>query len=189
MRVALIVLLVVAFAGCSDPSPGGTPATGTSVRSTPAPSTSAGRTAAPSTTAPQDPLSALLPATMNGAAVTKTTLNPTKSPTPRVFLKVIARLGKTPPDARLSLAYAPDATVYAMRIKGSDGSEIQQAFLTERTGAAPESGSPPKETVGGKEVIRLGKLPGTFLYASDDVFFYVEAPDEPTAAEVLKQLP
>ena len=184
MRVAVIVLLAVILAGCSDPSP-----SSTSVPSTPVPTTSAGRTAVPTTSAPQDSLSALLPATMNGAAVTKTTLNPTKSPTPRVFLKVIARLGRTPPDARLSLAFAPNATVYAMQVDGASGSDIQQAFFAERTGAAPESGSPPNESVGGKQVIRLGNLAGTFLYANDDVFFYVEAPDEPTAAAVLEQLP
>ncbi len=50
--------------------------------------------------------------------------------------------------------------------------------------------SPPATiSLGGKQVMRVGELAGTFLYSSGDVFYYIECPDEPTAVDMLQQLP
>jgi hypothetical protein len=103
---------------------------------------------------------------------------------PRIFLKVVARLGKKPPDAEVALAFTPSSTLYALRIDGASGGEIADAYLVEH-GSAP----PPIISMGGKMVRRIGALAGGFLYGSDDVFFYIECPDEATAIEVLEQLP
>ena len=119
----------------------------------------------------------------------KALLGPASRTAPRVFLKIIARLGKKPPDALLALAFGSGTTVYAMQVDGTSGSEILQAFLEERTGAVPGSSAPPTVSIGGKQVTRLGSLVGTFLYASGETFFYVEAPSEPTVGDVLGQLP
>jgi len=184
MRALAVALLAIVVSACAAPP--------TSAPPTAAPPTVAPPTAAPPTAAPPsgtptagDALLALLPATVNGVATTRMSLIPASRNSPRVFLKVIARLGKKPPDALVGLAFGPGATVYAMQVAGTTGSQIAEAFFVERTGIAPGSSAPPAISIGGKQVTRLGLLAGTFLYASGDTFFFVECPDEPAAAEVL----
>lgn len=187
MRALAVALLAIVMSACAAPPTAAPPtAAPTTAAPTAAPPTSAIRSGTPSA---GDALFALLPTTLDGVATTKTSLSPAGRNTPRVFLKVIARLGKKPPDALLALAFSPGATVYAMRVAGTSGSQIAQAFFVERTGIAPGSSAPPALSIGGKQVTRLGLLAGTFLYASGDTFFFVECPDEPAAAEVLKLLP
>lgn len=191
MRALATVMLAVVLGACAGPSPSG-------------PSTTASPTCA-ATAGPSAEVKALgelLPSCVNGVPTSKRALALTSKDSPRVFVKVVARLGKKPPDAEVAVAFwstpapasAPSAapansSIYAVRVAGVTGSDILHAFLVERQGAAIESAPPPTLSVGGKEAIRIGSLAGGFLYSSADAFFYVDCPDEATAAEVLQQLP
>lgn len=131
-----------------------------------------------------DPLSELLPLTVSGVPTVMLDTTVANRSSPRIFLKVVARLDRKPTDAEVALAFTPNSTLYALRIDGASGSDIAAAYLAEHG-----SSTPPLLSIGGKQVRRIGALAGGFLYGSDDVFFYVECPDEVTAAEVLEQLP
>ncbi len=184
MRAAIVILVALVMGACASP-PTATPPTATPPTATPL--TSAPASPSPSIVATG--LLARLPMTVNGVATTRTSLTMAGRTTPRVYLRILGRIGKTPPDAQLALAFASGATVYGMQVDGTSGSEIVQAFLEERAGAAPGSSPPPTVSIGDKQVVRLGSFVGTFLYGTDDTFYYVEAPDEATAADVLQQLP
>ena len=116
-----------------------------------------------------------------------TDLEPVNRNSPRVFLKVIARLGETPDDGEVALAFIPQSTVYAVRVDGASGMDILIAYLDERGYRADES--PPTESVGGKAATRLGSAGGVFLYATEDLFFYVNCTDDQRAADLLQLLP
>jgi hypothetical protein len=136
------------------------------------------------------PLSELLPASVNGVETTKRDMNVISRTSPRVFLKTLGRLGKTPPDAEVALAYESSASVFAFRVDGVSGADILLAFIAESANIASGSFSPaPTVSLGGKQVMNVGKLAGTFLYSTDEVFYYIECPDEPTAIDMLQQLP
>jgi hypothetical protein len=191
MRSLATVLLAVALSACAGPSPSG-----------PSPTASLACASIADPSADTKALAEVLPTCVNGVPTSKRAIGVATRDSPRVFLKVVARLGKKPPDAEVAVAFwstpaaasAPSAqpansSVYAVRVAGITGSDILHAFLVERQGAAIESAPPPTLSVGGKEAIRIGSLAGGFLYASADAFFYVDCPDERTAAEVLQQLP
>jgi hypothetical protein len=116
-----------------------------------------------------------------------TDLDPVNRNSPRVFLKVIARLGETPDDGEVALSFVPGSSVYAVRVKGKSGMDVLIAYLAERGYRADES--PPTEPVGGKAVTRLGSGGGVFLYATTDTFFYVNCTDDVRATELLQLLP
>ena len=176
-RGLAVVLLVSACASpISDPMSASplTPSTA-AVPGTPAPSVDG------------HPLSELLPTAINGVPTKTADLDPVSRDSPRVFLKVIARLGVTPVDGEVALAFTPDQTVYAVRVDGSDGMDVLLAYLAERGYRADES--PPTESVGGKQATRLGTLGGNFLYVKDDVFYFVNSKDDQRAADMLELLP
>jgi hypothetical protein len=133
------------------------------------------------------PLSELLPASIADEVSKVADLDPVDRNSPRVFLKVIARLGETPADGEVALAFVPASTVYAVRVAGASGMDIMLAYLAERGYRSDES--PPTENVGGKQATRLGSSGGTFLYATDDVFYYVNCADDERAADLLAALP
>jgi hypothetical protein len=185
--IAAVLMSVVLSARAQPPSIGPTP-TGSS---TAVPRTAAPSIASPTSASPSDvgqSLRGLLPALVNGAATTTSSLSPSSRGSPRVFLKVIARLGTKPPDGQVALAFNSDATIYAVQVDGIGGSDILQAFLVERLGAAAAADAPTVD-IGGKPVIRFGASGGTLVYASGETFFYVECQDEATAADVLKHVP
>jgi hypothetical protein len=155
------------------------------------PSASGPFTIPPTTRAPVDPnaLSEMLPKSVNGVATTRADIKVLDRSSPKVFAKVVAGLHKTPQDAEVALSYAEDARVYALRVDGASGMDILQGFVAERQGAAAGSVPPPTVSVGGKQVTRIGSIAGAYLYASADVFFYVDCPDEPTGIDILQQLP
>jgi hypothetical protein len=163
--VVLLAVLMSACAGSSSSDPPTTPVDG-------------------------HPLSEFLPTSVNGVDTTRQDLDVLRPPSPRVFPKTLGRLSKTPADAELALAYVSSASVYAFRIDGVSGADTLLTFIAES--ANLDSGSfstAPTISVGGKQVMRVGELVGTFLYSSDDVFYYLQAPDEPTAVDMLQQLP
>lgn len=181
MRPLLTVLLAVALSACAGPSPSGPSPTASLVACIPSPDPSADATA----------LSQVLPGCVNGVATIRTDIGVTNRNSPRIFLKVVARVAKSPPDAEVALAFGSNATMYAVRIDGLSGNEVLQAYLAERMGVPTGSAPPsfPTGDVGGKQAIKIGATAGGFLYASAEVFFYLDCPDEPTAADVLSQLP
>jgi hypothetical protein len=184
MRIHRGLAMVLLLSACAAPvSP---PIADPPSASSPAASTSA----TPSTPAPSvdgHPLSELLPTAIAGVPTKTADLDPVTRDSPRVFLKVIARLGETPVDGEVALAFTSDATVYAVRVAGADGMDVLLAYLAERGYRADES--PPTENVGGKQATRLGTLGGNFLYVKDDVFYFVNCKDDARAADLLALLP
>ena len=70
------------------------------------------------------------------------------------------------------------------------GTDFLLEFIAERVNIAGGSFEPPPTvSLAGKQVMRVGEFAGTFLYSSGDVFYYLECPDEPTAVDMLEQLP
>lgn len=174
-----VVWLALVVSAC------GTPAVVEPSPSTVAPASVAAATPRPSLDG--HPLSELLPTSITGVETKVTDLEPVNRNSPRVFLKVIARLGETPDDGEVALAFIPQSTVYAVRVDGASGMDILIAYLDERGYRADES--PPTESVGGKAATRLGSAGGVFLYATEDLFFYVNCTDDQRAADLLQLLP
>ena len=69
-----------------------------------------GSASSPPTSLDGHPLSELLPASVNGVETTKKDMSVVHRANPRVFLKTLGRLGKTPPDAEMALAYESGAS-------------------------------------------------------------------------------
>lgn len=182
-RVLLVALLVSACAAPPVGDPSGPPAV-------PGASVTSPASIVPSTPRPSvdgHPLSELLPTSINGVATKVTDLNPVSRASPRVFLKVIARVGETPEDGEVALAFIEGANVYAVRVKGGSGMDVLLAYLAERGYVADET--PATESIGGKQATRLGAGAGQFLYVNGDVFYYVNCKDDQLAADLLGQLP
>ena len=180
-RGLAMVLLVSACAAPVSPPISDPPSASPHTSSTPA---------NPTTPAPSldgHPLSELLPTVIKAVPTKTADLDPVSRDSPRVFLKAIARLGETPVDGEVALAFTPDATVYAVRVDGADGMDVLLAYLAERGYRADEN--PPTESVGGKQATRLGTLEGNFLYVKDDVFYFINCKDDQRAAELLEVLP
>ena len=185
MRPLATLILAVALSACAGPSPSGPSPSGAAPSDSPVCIPSA----SPSPDA--NAVTALLPACVNGVTTDRREIGVGNRNSPRIFLKVVARVAKSPPDAEVGLAFGSNATIYAVRIDGLSGDEVLQAYLAERMGVPAGSAPPsfPTEDVGGKQAIKIGATAGGFLYASADAFFYLDCPDEPTAADVLSQLP
>jgi hypothetical protein len=176
MHIAAVVLLAIVLGACAGPQVGPTESPPTAVPSTPDPTT-AGTGLVDS-----------LPQAFNGMPTTKLSLTLQGRATPRVFLKALGRLGKTPPETELALAFGSGAALYAMRVDGTSGSEIFQALM-EQAGYPPELSPLPTISIGGKQVTKLASAVGPYLYTTDDALYYVEARDDGTAAIVLEELP
>ena len=171
------VVFVLILTGCQGSSAADTSGTASSV------------VGPSSTTLPVDghPLSELLPASVSGVATQTVDMSVADRNSPRAFLKVVARLGKTPPESELAFAYASETKVYAVRVAGVSGNDVLVAFVAERVDLP--TADPKFDEFGGKQVIKIANTTGSFLYASADVMYTIEAPDEPTALDVLQQLP
>lgn len=182
-RALLVALLVSACAAPPVDVPSGSLAV-------PGASVAGSASVAPATPRPSvdgHPLSELLPTSINGVTTKVTDLDPVSRSSPRVFLKVIARVGETPEDGEVALAFIDGATVYAVRVKGGNGMDVLMAYLAERGYVTDET--PATESVGGKQATRLGAGAGQFLYTNGDVFYYVNCKDDQAAADLLELLP
>lgn len=178
MRIHHAVLLALLVSACAAPltvDPSTAPTAQTAPPATPRPSVDG------------HPLSELLPTSINGVTTKVSDLDPVSRASPRVFLKVIARVGDVPGDGEVALAFMTGATVFAVRVKGGDGMAVLMAYLAER--GYPSDQAPPTEPVGGRQATRLGAGSGQFLYVNGDVFYYVNCSDDQLAADVLELLP
>lgn len=176
MRIAAVVLLAIVLGACAGPQVGPTEAPPTAAPSTPDP------------VPVGDGLVGSLPEAFNGVPTTKVSLTLQGRATPRVFLKTLGRLGRTPPETELALAFGSGAAVYAMRVDDTTGSEILQALI-EQAGYPPDASPIPTVGIGGKQVTKLASAVGPYLYPTDDTLYYVEARDDDTAAIALEELP
>lgn len=117
MRFRHTLLLAFLVSACAAPQ-----TTDPSMSSPPVPSaTVAEASVAAVTPRPSvdgHPLSELLPTSVAGVATRLSDFNPTSRSSPRVFLKVVARLAEAPGDGEVALSYTPDSTVYGVRIEG-----------------------------------------------------------------------
>jgi hypothetical protein len=182
-RALLLVLLVSACAAPANVDPSNSPsAPGASMTASPS---VAAETPRPSVDG--HPLSELLPTSIKGVATKTADLDPVSRNSPRVFLKVIARLAATPNLGEVALAFTPESTVYAVRVAGSTGTEVLLAYLAERGYRADEV--PPTVSIGGKQATKLGTVGGTYVYVGGDVFYYVETANDQLAADLLQLLP
>lgn len=186
MRIHGVVLVVLLVSACAAPaivdpsiSP---PIPGASIANSPSVATET-----PRPSVDGHPLSELLPTSIKGVATKTADLDPVSRDSPRIFLKVIARLAATPNMGEVALAFTPDATVYSVRVDGSSGTEVLMAYLAERGYRADEV--PPTESIGGKQATRLGTGGGTYVYVGGDVFYYVETANDQLAADMLQLLP
>ena len=163
-----------------------------------------GTTAAPSTAAvpgsslPSENkgLEALLPATLCGQPTTKTSLSGATfaaAATP-VFTAMLSQLGKTPTDVNLAFASADatkapncGVTVGVFQISGANKDALKTVFLA---ASLQDETTYTESNVGGKDVfLDTSSSNKSYAYFKDDGVFFVEAPDDATAATVLAVMP
>ena len=202
---ALLALIVGACSGSASASPSGS--TPTSSPASVAPSSAAvtspspAESTEPSIVLPSLPsqakdLEALLPDTLCGGSVTKVSLSgPEAIGSSPEFAAVLTQLGKTPADVAFAAVGPQDATncqvsAGVFRINGADANAFQQSFLE----LAVSSGgtAPQQKTVAGKTVWVGPDESGEssdYAYFVGDAVFFVTAPDDAAATEVLTGLP
>ena len=180
VAAALAIMFFTAACGASATQAGvATPAataTSTSAGATSPAGTPAASDAAPSLTPGQAPdLEAMLPSSVNGIALTKSSFDGAKATTAISMAsldKILKDNGKSLADVREAVASTPDSaatliSVGAIQIRGVPAS----ALLT----LMAASGSvPPTSTIGGKSVIHSGSGGSVSdIYLKDDILFLV----------------
>ncbi|HEY2887077.1 MAG TPA: hypothetical protein VGJ17_00545 [Candidatus Limnocylindrales bacterium] len=199
IRLAVVGLAAGALllAGCSSTAtaaPGGS--------SAPAASTAAGSSSGPALpgfSLPNDDkdLEGLLPDTLCGKPDVKTSLSGAdlSSGADPAFAATLAQLGKSPSDVGFALA-EPDPTAAAdcsvtmgvFAVNGADGDQFKTIFLA---AAAADETAYTESNVGGKDVFIDASDPTSknYAYFKGDGVFFVQAPDDATAAPLLTALP
>jgi len=141
-------------------------------------------------------LEALLPATLCGQPTTKTSLSGATfaaAATP-VFTAMLSQLGKTPTDVNLAFATADaikaptcGVTVGVFQITGASKDAIKTVFLA---ASVQDETTYTESSVGGKDVFKdTTASDKSYAYFKDGGVFFVEAPDDATAATVLAVMP
>jgi hypothetical protein len=201
--LALVLALAVACGGSASPSPSTAvaPTTAASVPGSTAPSTSPSTAASvgpslliPSFTLPSSDkeLEALLPATLCGTTTQKTSISGAQAVgTSKDTQALLQRLGKSPNDVSLAIAFAAGCDVSAgiFRIKGTDSTQLADAF---KSTATAQGETFEQRTVGGKNVLVSASASGgtsTYAYFGGDAFLFVAAKDDAAAGPVLQQMP
>jgi len=195
--LSLAVLAAIAVVGCSGAaSPAGSVAS-------PAPSTEPS-VAAPSETASAAPslllpsfslpssdkeLEALLPDTVCGLPAVKLSMTGSdfEAAADPEFKAVLDKLGKTADDVSFAVAGGgADCAAGVFRVKGADPNKFREYFIDEsiKTGATYT-----EAVVGGKAVLVATDADFGYGYFKGDALFFVTAPTEAEAAEILAALP
>ncbi|HEY7936499.1 MAG TPA: hypothetical protein VID26_05155 [Candidatus Limnocylindrales bacterium] len=211
IRLAAVGLAAGALllAGCSSSAttaPGGSsapaPSTALGGSSAPAPSTAAGSSSGPvlpGFSLPNDDkdLEALLPSTLCGKTDVKTSLSGADLSTGAdpAFAATLAQLGKSTSDVGFAIA-EPDpttssdcaVTIGVFAVNGADGNQLKTVFLA---AATAEETAYTESNVGGKDVFIDASDPTAknYAYFKGDGVFFVQAPDDATAAPLLTALP
>ena len=199
LRLAAVGLAAGALllGGCSASD---TTAPGSS--SAPAPSTAAGSSSGPvlpGFSLPNDDkdLEALLPSTLCGKTDVKTSLSGAdlSSGADPAFAATLAQLGKSTNDVGFAIA-EPDpttasdcaVTIGVFAVNGADGNQLKTVFLA---AATAEETVYTESNVGGKDVFIDASDPTAknYAYFKGDGVFFVQAPDDATAAPLLTALP
>jgi len=177
------------LAGCSSTA---TAAPGAS--SAPAASTAVGSSSLPND---DTALEALLPATLCGQPDVKSSLSGADlaSGADPAFAATLAQLGKSTNDVGFAIA-EPDQTTAAdcavtmgvFAVNGADGDQFKTIFLA---AAAAGETAYTESNVGGKDVFIDSSDPTSknYAYFKGDGVFFVQAPDDATAAPLLSALP
>lgn len=178
------VLLVAACGSTGTPTggPGTTPAAGV----TPAPAGSEGAAfsfAMPSFTSDPE-LEALLPDEIGGAATEKLSMSGTDligEGSGQDLAVILTQFGKQPSDLSAGLAGAAGIDIIAYRVQGIDANALFQAFLQL---IGNEDNVVSDANLGGKSIKKIVTIEGdtSYVYASGDVLFIVEAIDEAAPA-------
>lgn len=155
------------------------------------PSASAASSAAASA-APGNDLASLVPETINDVPVTVSQVDPASFLGTNDLLHlqpVLQALGKTPADVEVIAGGGGAGTnsviIQAVRINGTDASALTQQ-LQGVLSALPNS-RVESATVNGKEVLSLGG--DRYVYASNDVVFFISASNDDMAQATLEALP
>ena len=201
-RAALIVCAALTWTvgGCSPASPV------TTAPTRPATTPSQGAVASPSPTErprptlpPHKKLEALLPGVLGDVTLAKLSLTGDQflasSVTPE-FRDVLERLGAGPEDVVFATASGRSGKtplgISAVRIAGTTPERLMKEFRAsqERTGSSTLS----EATVGDSRVLKV-EYPGPralgpqYVYAKDDILFFVQTPDVKLAARAFAGLP
>jgi hypothetical protein len=183
IRLAVVGIAAGALllAGCSSTA---TAAPGAS--SAPAASTAAGSSSLPND---DTALEALLPSTLCGKPDVKSSLSGAD------LAATLAQLGKSTNDVGFAIA-EPDQTTAAdcavtmgvFAVNGADGNQFKTIFLA---AAAAGETAYTESNVGGKDVFIDASDPTSknYAYFKGDGVFFVQAPDDATAAPLLSALP
>lgn len=104
------------------------------------------------------------------------------------LLPLLSILGKANADLSTAIAEDPargvEVVVFALKVRGTSPEELLRAFLTATVHEDAEA-----IDFAGKRVRRVPTGWTSYVYASNDVLFVVQAPDVAIAEEALRQLP
>ena len=180
--LAVLPAAIVLLAACGSGSPSGAPGATQAPGFTLAPASSAGGGFSfeiPSfTTDPE--LEALLPSEIGGAPTEKLSMSGTDligEGSGEDLRVILTQFGKSPSDLSAGLAGAAGIDIIAYRVRGIDANALFQAFL-QLIGNADNVVS--DASLGGKSIKKIvtPEADTSYVYASGDVLFIVEATDE-----------
>ncbi len=199
--IALTAVTGFVLVACGPAASSGSEAPGHSEAAASQPEASSGDGVLPSLTegAVAD-LEALIPSTVDDLTITKQSVQTSEFLTAPgsdpAAVKFVEDLGISASDISIatgsgnSADFAKFIFVFAIRAQGVDSDRLVAAFKTaSSTGdASPLQWS--STTVAGKSVETSGNDSGTnYIYAKDDVLFWVIATDDTLAADFISQLP
>jgi hypothetical protein len=194
---AIVGVLTLVLAACSNASPA-TSAAGSTPAATPAPATPQATTVLPSGLvipsfkADLD-LEAQLPNDFCSQKVTKLSFSGADFlGSDTTFAAIVQELGKSPADVSVAVGSVagPECVginLFALRIKGADGSKFEQLFLAVQ---AKDGTATTKTNVSGKDVWTYTDDSGVnYLYFKGDVAFGVTAQAPADAAKGIAVMP
>ncbi len=145
-------------------------------------------------------LEAILPAEVDGVALTKDSTTAdvilTDGAASRALVASLRTLGKSPGDLLLAQAYDEtgtfDASILAFQLPGVDGTTLRKTILGTWLLADAPGVTSTEVTVSGKKVTRVSYGDGgstSFVYVHGDAVVVIEAADEQQATRITASLP
>ena len=178
----------------ASPGAGASPAALASVEPSALPSVGPSPSPAPVSHVAPD-LEALLPKTVDGAALTSQSISGTVAlgtdETSQSLITSLAKLGKTAAD--LEIAESHDATgtlqvrLFAFRVKGVSGTDLAAAVVTSWMTNTTQTPTRSTVTIAGHKLTKVGypEGPADYVYGNASVAFDVETTDEALVPKVL----